>query len=129
MLRFLSKRLTTSQRCFTGSFRLYNQKSPLITPVQGSSVFETLSSLSQHGFTVSFPKIVTIGNQSCGKTGLCEAMCGINNLFGKKTGMATKRPTIITLIKSNEGDDYVRIGTRGEKSHNIEKARQRVLEE
>lgn len=112
--------------------RLFSTKVPTGLFVTGSnkpSIFNTLNSLSQHGFTLKYPKIITIGNQSAGKTSLTEAMCGINGLFEKKTGMATKRPTIITLIKNTEGDDYIKIGSLNERIYNIDKAKQRLLEE
>lgn len=106
-----------------------NSKKMISVANNGSSIFSTLSSLTQHGFSSKYPKIITIGNQSAGKTSLTEAMCGINGLFEKKSGMATKRPTVITLIRSNDGDDYIKIGSIGEKIYNVERAQQRLLEE
>jgi hypothetical protein len=93
------------------------------------SIFETLSTLNTHGLTIKYPQIVCVGNQSSGKTSLTEAICGINGLFEKKTGMATRRPTSISLIKTAEGPDQIKIGHLGEKTQNINKARQRLNEE
>lgn len=119
-----SPTLTTSS-----TYSTYSSSRKMINYSPSTSVFQTLSSLSQHGFSIKYPKIITIGNQSAGKTSLTEAMCGINGLFEKKTGMATRRPTIITLIRSNEGDDYIKIGSIGEKTYSVERARQRLNEE
>ena len=116
----------------TKSNILETDKSRTMINISGGaqkSLFETLGTFSQYGLNIKYPKIVTIGNQSAGKTSLTEAMCGINGLFEKKSGMATRRPTIITLIKNNEGDDYIKIGNMGEKTYNIAKARQRLYEE
>ena len=105
------------------------QKGTIISSYQKSSLFETLSSIRSHGVNIDYSQIVSIGNQSSGKTSLTEAMCGIDGLFDKKTGMATKRPHIITLIKNNDGDaDYIKIGNL-EKIYNIERARERLKEE
>lgn len=94
-----------------------------------TSLFESLGSFRQYGIDIKYPKIVMIGNQSSGKTSLTEGMCGINGLFDKKSGMATQRPTHITLVSNYEGDDYIKIGNLGEKIYNIDRARKRLYEE
>jgi len=101
----------------------------IINRVEVPTIFEILSEISRQGFTLGIPRIVCIGNQSAGKTSLTEAMCGVNGLFPVKSAMATKRPTYIYLNRISDGEDYVKIGSLGEKISNIAKARQRLDEE
>jgi hypothetical protein len=101
----------------------------IVVKNQDLGIFEMISNLSRQGYNISLPRIVSCGNQSAGKTSLTEAITGIDNLFDKKTGMATKRPIAITLIKLTEGEDFIKIGNLGEKFYSVEKARQRIKEE
>jgi hypothetical protein len=114
-------------RCFSSASS--TKPDMMVNYSPNGSIFETLSSLNSHGMRVRYPQIVCVGNQSSGKTSLTEAMCGINGLFEKKTGMATRRPTSISLVKTAEGPDYIKIGHLGEKVQNIDKARKRLNEE
>ena len=101
----------------------------IITVSQQSALFETLSSVSKFGVNLEYPRIVSVGNQSSGKSSLTEAAIGLNDLFLKKAGMATRRPTFITLVQSRDGDDFIKIGAIGEKIYDVARARQRLFEE
>lgn len=100
------------------------------TPAISNPIIESMYDLARTGNNIQFPRIVMIGNQSSGKTSAVEAMCGINNLFPKKAGLATMRPVHLYFNRIQEGEtDYVKIGDLGEKISNMEKAQLRISEE
>lgn len=105
--------------------------SQMVAPSTISSpIIESMYDLARTGSNVNFPRIVMIGNQSSGKTSAVEAMCGINNLFPKKAGLATQRPVHLYFNKIQDGEtDYVKIGDLGEKISNMERAQLRISEE
>ena len=79
-------------------------------PTINNPIIESMYDLARTGSNVNFPRIVMIGNQSSGKTSAVEAMCGINNLFPKKAGLATQRPVHLYFNKIQEGEaDYIKI--------------------
>lgn len=99
-------------------------------PTISNPIIESMYDLARTGSNVNFPRIVMIGNQSSGKTSAVEAMCGINNLFPKKAGLATQRPVHLYFNKIQDGEaDYVKIGDLGEKISSMERAQLRISEE
>lgn len=122
-------RQTLIQNKFSFSRYLSEQ---IVAPSIGNPVIESMHNLirSGAGQNISLPRIVMIGNQSSGKTSLVEAMCGINNLFPKKSGLATQRPVHLYFNQIKDGEsDYVKIGDLGEKISNMERAQIRISEE
>ena len=51
---------------------------------QHSSIFRILNDLSHSGYSIKYPYITIVGNQSGGKTSLVEGLCGIDNFFLKE---------------------------------------------
>lgn len=79
------------------------------TMIDISQILVALSELeSRHGIKIkSFPFVVTIGNQSSGKTSFIESICG-ESVFPKAMKMATMKPIYLTTVRSK--DKKFRIG-------------------
>jgi GTPase SAR1 family protein len=73
-----------------------------LKPVTHADVLKTISLLARYGIVLKDnPVAVFIGPQSSGKSSLLEACCG-HDFLPKKMGMATMKPTYVTLINSDE---------------------------
>lgn len=75
-------------------------------PVKGmdkpAELLKAISRLRKYGIALKdFPSAVMIGPQSAGKSSVLEAVCGYDFLV-KKMGMATMKPTHVTLINSDD---------------------------
>lgn len=126
--RSLVRTIGTKTICTKWNLRNLSQMVAL--PTINNPIIESMYDLARTGSNVNFPRIVMIGNQSSGKTSAVEAMCGINNLFPKKAGLATQRPVHLYFNKLQDGEaDYIKIGDLGERISNMEKAQMRISEE
>lgn len=71
---------------------------------------------------------VVIGNQSSGKTSFVEALIGMDGVFEKHSGAATKRPTRVNVYNTNDDIPWVKFGTYGEKIFDMNVVRRRIFE-
>jgi len=76
------------------------------TSFQGDplNVLPTLARIEQiTGEQLDYPRFVTVGDQSSGKSSVMEALIG-REFFPKKDGLCTKRPLCLTLQNTKTGE-------------------------
>lgn len=74
----------------------------------------------------TMPKIVSIGNQSAGKSSVCAALLGID-LFPTGSNMVTRRPLELTLLRAKRGEAvYGQFGAFGDKIYDIAELTRRI---
>lgn len=90
--------------------------------ISSSLIFEKMSELTRFGIKLkSFPSVIVIGPQSSGKSSVIEAICG-KNILPKAMKMSTKKPTILSIIRSDE--DKFKIGDK--EFHNESEAAEEI---
>uniref|UniRef100_A0A7S1PGH5 Dynamin-type G domain-containing protein n=1 Tax=Percolomonas cosmopolitus TaxID=63605 RepID=A0A7S1PGH5_9EUKA len=76
-----------------------NQLIPIVNKLQ--DVFHSVGMLD----TIDLPQIAVVGSQSSGKSSVLENIVG-KDFLPRGTGIVTRRPLVLQLIHTNEGEEY-----------------------